>query len=95
MNHILSVVDIHDFDVPTLFEIGNIIPSAWCSLYIYSFWLVGRASLVNIAAGDVKIDLMHPYRPQKTFNWPQRGDSCYVPVKNIIQKMSTSTASTR
>ena len=25
----------------------------------------------------------HPHVPQKTLNWPQGGDSCYVPIKTL------------
>ena len=33
-------------------------------------------SLVDITAGDFKIDFMRPHGPQNTFNWPRRSDSC-------------------
>ena len=47
-------------------------------------------SLVDIAAGGVfNVDFIHPHGSRKTFNYHQCSDSCYVPVKNIIQKIST------
>ena len=53
-----SYVNIHDLNVHTLFEIGNISPSVYVSLIYNLFWWVGMLSLVDIAAGDVNnIDL--------------------------------------
>ena len=64
-----SYVDIHDFNIATLFEIGYISPSAHVTCIYNSFWWVGMVSLVDIAAGNVtNIDFMHPHGPQKTFN---------------------------
>ena len=37
---------------------------------------------------------MHPHGPQKTFNWPQGGDSCYVPIKNIVCAIQTPITTT-
>ena len=33
---------------------------------------------------DVDIQFIHLHGPLKTFNWPQGGDSCYVPIKKIV-----------
>ena len=65
-----SYVDIHDFNVPTLFELGDISSSAFHVTCIYnSFCNVYMVSLVDIAAGDVvNIDFMYPHGPRKTFN---------------------------
>ena len=58
-----SYVDIHDFDFPTVFESGDISPSVYVTRRYNSFWWVGMVSLVDIAAGAVNIDFMHPYGP--------------------------------
>ena len=78
-----SYVDIHDFNFPTIFEIGVIGPSAYVTCIYNSPWLVGMINLVDIAAGDlididflvdiaagdiIDIDFMHPHGPQNTFN---------------------------
>ena len=39
---------------------------------------------VDEEQGDVYVQFMHPHGPQKTFNWPQAGDSYYIPIKNIV-----------
>ena len=86
-------VDIDDFNVPTFFEIGDISASPFFTCIYNSFWWVVMISLVGIAAGNViNIDFMHPHGLRKTFK--TRGDSCYIPVKSIIQKISTPTTST-
>ena len=64
-----SYVDIHDFSLPTLFEIGDISPSA-CVTCIYNwFWCVGMVSLVVRCKGDViNINFIYPHGSRKTFN---------------------------
>ena len=49
---------------------------------------------VDAKQGNVKVDFMHPHGPHKTFNWPQSGDTCYVPMKNILCMIYAPTAST-
>ena len=64
-----SYVNIHDFNIPTLFEIEDMSPSSYVTCIYNSFWLLCKVSLVDIAAGDViNIDLMHPHGPRKAFN---------------------------
>ena len=64
-----SYVDTHDFNVPTLFEIGEVSSSAYVTCIYSSFWWVGMVSLVDISAGHIIIiDFMYPHGPQKTFN---------------------------
>ena len=59
-----SYADIHDFNVPTLFEIGNISLSAYVTSLYNSFWWFDMVSLVDIATCDViNIDFMHPPAP--------------------------------
>ena len=78
-------VDILDFNVAIFFEIGDISSSTYVACIYNLLWRIGLVSLVDIAAVDViNIDFMHPHGPRKTFNWHKCGDSCYVPVKNII-----------
>ena len=48
-----SYVDIHNFNIPALFEIGDISPSAYVTCIYNSFWRAGMVILVDIAAGDI------------------------------------------
>ena len=62
-------VDINEFNVSTLFEIGDIRPSAYITCICNSLWWVDMISLVDIAACNViNIDFMHPHGSRKTFN---------------------------
>ena len=64
-----SYVDTHDFNVPTLFEIGEVSSSAYVTFIYSSFWWVGMAILVDISAGHIIIiDFMYSHGPRKTFN---------------------------
>ena len=71
--------------------------SSYISCMYNSLWCVGLVSKVDEEQGHVYIQFMHPHRPQKTFNQPQGGDSCYFPIKNIacaIQAPTTNTGRT-
>ena len=78
----------HDFSIPTLYNISEISLSSYVTCVYDSFWWVGMVTDIDIAEGDVKIDFMHPHGPRQTFRWPRQTDSCFVPIKNIIQKIS-------
>ena len=63
-----SYAYIHDLNVCTIFDIGDISPSAQATCIYNSFWWVAMVSLVDIAVGDViDIDFMHPHGSRKTF----------------------------
>ena len=89
-----SFIDIHNFNLPTIFNMSDFTPSTYVTCTCNSFWWVGIITMVDKEAGDVKIDFMHPNGPRKTFNWPQHTDTCYVPIKNIIHKIAAPTTST-
>ena len=89
-----SLVDIHDFNIPTRVDISDIGPSSYVTCVYNSFWWVGLVNHIDKEEGDIKVDFMHPHGPRKTFNWPVGGDSCYVPVKNIVYGISPPTTIT-
>ena len=60
-----------------------------------SFWWVGLVTQVDVEQGDVKVQFMFPHGPHKTFNWPETGDLCYVPIKNILCQISSHTTTGR
>ena len=78
-----SFVDIHDFKIPTRLDIGDIAPSSHISCVYNSLWLVGLVNKVDEEQGDVDVQFMHRHGLRKPFNWPQGGDSCYVPIKTL------------
>ena len=58
------------------------------------FWWIGLISEIDENQGDVKVDFFHPHGPRKTFNWLLSGDTCYVPLKNILCIISTPVTTT-
>ena len=50
----------------------------------------------RIEDGDIKVNFLHPSGPSKSFYWPARQDICWVPIVDVLSKltppdMSTST----
>ena len=86
-----SFVDTHDFKIPTRVDIVDIAPSSYFSCGYNSLWWVGLVNKVNEEHRDVDVQFMRPHGPRKTFNWPQGGDSCYVPIKNIVCAIQAPT----
>ena len=90
----VSFVDIHDFKIPIRVDIGDTAPSLYISCIYNSLWCVGLVNKVDEEQGDVDVQFMHPHGPRKTFNWPQGGDSCYVPIGNIVCAIQAPTTTT-
>ena len=58
-----------------------VISDQWYMACLYnSFWWVGLVTQVDVEQGDVKVQLMFPHGPRKTFNWPETEGSWYVPI---------------
>ena len=89
-----SFVDTFDFNLHINLEIIDIRPSKYVTSLHNSFWWVEMVTDVDAEQGDVKVDFMHPHGPRKTFNWLQSGDTCHVPMKNILCMISAPTTST-
>ena len=81
----------HDFNLPITFQLCDIRPMTFVTCFYNSFWWVGLVIQVDVEQGDVKVDIMFPHGPHKTFNWPETEDSCYVPIKNILCQISSPT----
>ena len=79
-----SFVAIQDFKIPTRVDIGDIAPSSYISCMYNLLWWVDSVNKLDEEQGDVDVLFMHPHGSQKTFNWPQGGDNCHVPIKNIV-----------
>ena len=84
----------HDFNLLTTFQLSDIRPMTCVTCLYNSFWWVGLVTQVDVEQGDVKVQLMFPRGPRKTFNWPDTEDSCYGPIKNIICQISSPTTTT-
>ena len=84
----------HDFNLPTTFQLNDIRPMTCVTCLYDSFWWLGLVTQVDVEQGNVKVQFMFPHGPHKTFNWPETEDSCYVPIKNILCQISSSTTTT-
>ena len=58
----------HDFNLPTTFQLCDIRPMTCVTCLYDSFWWVGLVTQVDVEQGDVKVQLMFPHGPRKTFN---------------------------
>ncbi|KAG1702063.1 Transportin-1 [Nymphon striatum] len=58
-----------------------------------TFWWVGIVDEIEAEKKDFKIKFMHPHGPSKRFSWPERDDSCWVPINNMIAVIGEATRS--
>ena len=58
------------------------------------YW-VGLIDKVDKENDDVKVEFMHPYFPSALYFWPGREGQCYVPIVNVICKISSPSTMTR
>ncbi|KAG1692606.1 Methylcrotonoyl-CoA carboxylase beta chain, mitochondrial [Nymphon striatum] len=56
-----------------------------------TFWWVGIVDEIEAEKKDFKIKFMHPHGPSKRFSWPERDDSCWVPINNMIAVIGVPT----
>ncbi|KAG1674550.1 Tetratricopeptide repeat protein 8 [Nymphon striatum] len=56
-----------------------------------TFWWVGMVDKIEGEKKDFKIKFMHPHGPSKRFSWPERDDSCWVPINNMIAVIGVPT----
>ena len=59
-----------------------------------TFWWIGMIENIDENASDLKIKFLHPHGPSKSFYWPSRDDTCYVPITNILCLISPPSTST-
>ena len=93
----LQVLDVDVFDFDNKKAITNVIEfrvSAYISCVYNTFWWIGLILEVDVELGDVKIDFLHLHGLRKTFTWPVGGDTCHVPMKNILCSISAPLTAT-
>ncbi|KAG1659181.1 Hypoxia-inducible factor 1-alpha inhibitor [Nymphon striatum] len=56
-----------------------------------TFWWVGIVDEIEAEKKDFKIKFMHPHGPSKRVSWPERDDSCWVPINNMIAVIGVPT----
>ena len=90
-----SNVDVFDFDNnKAITNVSELRVSAYVSCVYNTFWWIGLISEVDVELCDVKIEFLHPHGPRKTFTWPVGGDTCHVPMKNILCSISAPSTAT-
>ena len=90
-----NFADSFDFKNYTpIVNIDELKQATYVSCVYNTFWWVGMVSQVDENEGDVKIELLHPHGPKKSFHWPTPSDACYVPLKNVLCNITLPTTST-
>ena len=89
-----SLARTYDLNLLTTFQLFDIRPMTYVTCHYNSFWWVGLVTQVDVEQDGIKVQFMFPHGPHKTFNWPETEDSCYVPIKNILCQISSSTTTT-
>jgi len=47
-------------------------------------WWIGNIRDTSDEEGDVLVSFMHPFGPARSFHWPAREDTCWVPLQGIL-----------
>ena len=55
-------------------------------------WWIGIVTEINLEEIDAEVKFLHSRGPSTYFNWPQRGDYCFIPNLNILKKLSVPQA---
>lgn len=64
-----------------------------CKLMTYvsckydSFWWIGMIKEIDRDNNEIRVHFMHPHGPSRSFFWPTRIDSCWVPMQNVLCKV--------
>lgn len=67
-----------------------------CIAYMYDHdWYIGSITDTNEKENDIEINSMHPKGPSSSFRYPARGDTVWVPLSHVIQKIDVCTTTTR
>ena len=64
-----------------------------CKLMTYvccsydGFWWIGMIKEMDRDNKEIKVHFMHPHGPSRSYFWPTRVDSCWVPMQNVLCKI--------
>lgn len=56
-------------------------------------WWVGNIRELCQEENDVMVSFMHPHGPARSFRWPAREDTCWVPIQGILCLLSPPATS--
>ena len=46
-------------------------------------WWIGMIGNIYENTSNLKIKFLHPHGQSKSFYWPSKDDTCYIPITNI------------
>ena len=69
-------------------KIEDIAPGSFYVCQYENDWYFGIASFVSMENQDLNIKFLHPKGPAVQFFWPTRDDICWIPISNVICKLS-------
>lgn len=75
-------------EVPTI-KLSELCTNSYIACAYDNHWFCGTILSKHEEEGDIKVKFMHPSGPHPSFHWPSREDICYVPLRNVIAKIST------
>ena len=55
------------------------------------FWWIGLVTDRSLEYDDVQVRFMHPHGPKRTFYWPAKEETCWVPSQEIISTVEAPT----
>ena len=69
-------------------KIEDIAPGSFYVCQYENDWYFGIASFVSMENQDLNIKFLQPKGPAVQFFWPTRNDICWIPISNVICKLS-------
>lgn len=72
-------------------KISNLQPGQYVAcIYDNKWWIVNSCD-VSLEEHDALINFMHPHGPARSFFWPSRKDSCWIPEQHIFLSLPAPT----
>ena len=82
-----TLSNVHLKERDNLISIEQIMPGSFYGCRYDNNWYFGVATYVSAENGDVNVRFLHPKGPSVQFSWPNREDTCWVPIHDIITKV--------
>lgn len=82
--------DAHVFETEetiSVISLASLQPGQYIACMYENEWWTGNVCEVSPEQQDALISFMHPYGPSRSFHWPLRKDTCWVPEQHIFATM--------
>lgn len=70
----------------------NLQPGQYVACVYENNWWIGNVCETSVEECDVLINFMHPHGIARSFHWPARKDTCWIPEQQIIANLPVPTA---